>query len=402
MIFFSYWFVAFAAIVFPLYWVVPNATSRRLMLLAFCAVFHAHFAGPAGVLPIVILSLMTYVAGLSGKSAMVIAAIAANVGALLFYKYTLFLSEVLLGLFSPDLAKLAADYTKNTLLPAAPPLALSFFVFEFVHYLVDVRRGERPIRSPLEFGLFAVFWPSLVAGPIKRFEQFIPAVRDATARRTPASDITEGAFRVAIGMVKKVVADNLTAAIAFYGTQFATLPLSWRWAVLVMIAARILLDFSGYSDMAIGFARMMGIRLPENFRWPYLAVSPADFWRRWHISLSTWIRDYIYVPLGGGRVNPVRRGLNALIAFALCGLWHGASMNFALWGIYHGVGVSISVALSRWFESQNLGPRGARALVLATPFTWAATQLFVMIGWLLFFYPVSQAFRMAQLLFTAG
>jgi alginate O-acetyltransferase complex protein AlgI len=165
-------------------------------------------------------------------------------------------------------------------LPDSPPLAISFFVFEFVHYLVDVRHGERTIRHPLQFALFSVFWPSIVAGPIKRYEQFLPELYRATSERTKTDEIMSGAIRVAVGFLKKTLADNLTTFI-IETDHFEALGLWPRWLIVIAIAFRILLDFSGYSDMAIGFAQMMGVKLPANFNWPYSATSPAAFWRRW-------------------------------------------------------------------------------------------------------------------------
>jgi alginate O-acetyltransferase complex protein AlgI len=399
MIFMSYWLAAFAVVFFPLYWVTWNNLARRLILLTFCVVFHTHFAGPAGVLPIIALGIITYLAGLSRNQAAILTAIGLNAVALIFYKYTLFLSEGLIGIFHPEMARMAATFAKAELLPVAPPLAISFFVFEFVHYLIDVKRGEATIRSPLQFSLFSVFWPSIVAGPIKRYEQFLPELYRATSQRTETGDIIAGITRVAVGFVKKSIADNLTLMINLYGSQFETMNLASRWLLVVGIAFRILLDFSGYSDMAIGFARMMGIKLPENFNWPYIATSPAEFWRRWHISLSTWIRDYVYIPLGGGRRGPTRRILNALVAFALCGLWHGAGWNFAVWGVYHGVGVAASGMAGSVMDRWRLP---AIFTAVKTPVGWAITFLFVLIGWLFFFYPLARALTMTRLLFTVS
>src|SRR5262249_24750133 len=150
-----------------------------------------------------------------------------------------------------------------------------------------------------------------------------------------------GVVRVGVGRVKRLAADNLSAGLTFYGPHFHGLDVLWRWFFLACLAFRILLDFSGYSDMAIGFARMCGIELPENFHWPYLATSLTAFWHRWHISLSTWIRDYVYITLGGSRCGPGRKVANGILAFALCGLWNGAGWNFLVWGLYHGAGLAI-------------------------------------------------------------
>jgi alginate O-acetyltransferase complex protein AlgI len=249
-----------------------------------------------------------------------------------------------------------------------------------------------------------LFWPTMVAGPIKRYEQFIPSLRRGVAAPN-LDDIAQGSARIAIGLAKKWAADNLTGWIAFAEPQFAGWGLGARWTFVVAISARILLDFSGYSDIAIGFARMLGVRVPENFNWPYLARSPAEFWQRWHMSLSSWIRDYVYIPLGGNRLGPWRRVANGLTAMALCGLWHGPSWNFAAWGIYHGLGLAAGSVFGN--KRPFLRPERGSAFVSVRSITrrahnaatWAATLVFVGVGWLLFFYPIDKAASMAVGLF---
>ncbi len=392
MLFTTYWFVWFAAIFFPLYWACAHRVARQWLLLAGCATFHYYFAGPAGVLPIVVLGAITYAAALSRRPFVCSLAIAASVLALVFYKYTLFLSEGLLGWFSPALGTAASAHAQHWL-PSAPPLGISFFVFEFVHYLVEVRRGGEPIRKPADFALFSIFFPSLVAGPIKRYTQFIPSLHEGLAR-VGLADVAAGAQRIALGFLKKVViADNLTLALHWHEKSFATLDAAQSWFFLLGLAVRILLDFSGYSDIAIGLARMMGVSLPENFRWPYLATSIQDFWQRWHISLSSWIRDYVYIPLGGSRHGVARKLLNGLIAFTLCGIWHGPAWNFALWGLWHGLGLAVQSSYQSALGS--VGRAIAQLFDLLPVLSWLLTMLFVGFGWLLFFYPVEQAWAMA-------
>jgi alginate O-acetyltransferase complex protein AlgI len=359
------------------------------------AVFHTQFAGPAGVLPIVVLAVVTYVAGFTRLRALCIFANVLCALSLIYYKYTHFLCTQALGAVFPNLVR-AAEGKYHDVLTPLPPLAISFFVFEFIHYLVDVLRGGPSIRSVLGFSLFSIFWPSIVAGPVKRYPDFLPALEEGT-RNVNSQDVAAGIVRVALGLVKKLIADNLTAYAAFYAARFEHLDVLWRWHLIVCLALRILFDFSGYSDMAIGFARMHGIRLPENFNWPYLATSITAFWQRWHISLSTWIRDYLYITLGGGRCGVLRKMLNGLIAFGICGLWHGAGWNFLVWGLYHGVGLAIS---SNYRAA--LGPVGdavALRLERHSHIAWALTMLFVGIGWLFFFFPLGQAFTMLGLLF---
>jgi alginate O-acetyltransferase complex protein AlgI len=394
MLFLTSWFVLFAAAVFPCYWLVRYPPVRRLLLLGFSAVFHAHFAGPAGVLPILALALVTYLAGLSRRRWACVGAATLCVAALAFYKYTKFLCLGVVGALWSEAGRSLLERTEPWL-PLAAPLAISFFVFEFVHYLAEIGRGGTPMRNPLDFCLFTLFWPSIVAGPIKRYQQFLPALA-AGVRRVSRHGVAAGLVLVAVGLLKKFAADNLTAYVEHHDRVFDLLPLSTRWAVFVGIGLRILWDFSGYSDMAIGFALMFGIRLPRNFDWPYLALSLTDFWRRWHVSLSSWIRDYVYIAIGGGRRGPARKALNGLAAFAVCGLWHGAALNFVLWGLYHGAGLAVAssyrAALGR--PGEAVGGWLARNQLAG----WALTMLFVNVGWLLFFYPVPDAWHMLRLL----
>jgi alginate O-acetyltransferase complex protein AlgI len=392
MIFNTYWFVCFAAIFYPVYWLLFRPALRLAWLLAGCAVFHAHFAGAAGVLPIIVLGLVTYVVALSRRRFLCAAGIVLCLAGLGFYKYAAFLCHDVLAAFAPALAD-RLEPRNGGFAAIAAPLAISFFTFEFVHYLVDVRRGHEPIRRPADFALFALHFPSLVAGPIKRYESYIPDLHAGLAR-VSVDDVATGAQRVALGLVKKVVlADNLALALDYYGKRYADLSPGQAWLYLAALSARLLLDFSGYSDLAIGFSRMLGVRLPENFNFPYLAANLQDFWRRWHISLSTWIRDYVYIPLGGSRHGPFRKLVNGLIAFALVGLWHGPAWHFALWGLWHGAGLAVSSTYVTL-----LGPTGVeleRGMARWPVLAWGLTMLHVSLGWLLFFYQPQQAWSMA-------
>jgi alginate O-acetyltransferase complex protein AlgI len=404
MIFFSYQFAAATAFFFALYWATPWPTGRRILILAASLAFQFYFAGPSGIMPILILAAGTYIIGRSRDPHLCAGWIVVCVAALVFYKYTHFLMKDAISYFSPALGQLG-DKKVSEILPALPPLGISFFVFEFVHYLMEIRHGGRPLRSPLHFAMFATFWPSLVAGPIKRYRQFTVSSSRAV-RDVGIDDVIQGTTRIAIGIIKKFTGDVLTGWIAWKQVAFDHFDQETRWLILAAIGMRILLDFSGYSDMAIGFARMMGIRLPENFNWPYLATDIVEFWHRWHISLSTWIRDYLYIPLGGSRHGLPRKVLNAFIAMALCGLWHGASWNFVIWGIYHGLGLVIANAVPST-KVLMVGTRLTKAhpkIVMAFETTWKAaswmmTLLFVNVGWLLFFYPVDKAIRMTAQLF---
>ena len=368
------------------------------VLIVGSALFQLHFAGSAGVLPIVVLGVVVYAVGLSDSKGAHVSGIILCVLALLTYKYSGFFLESTARVLPADvhqsLAKMAKAY-----LPATPPLAISFFAFEFVHYLVDRRHGCPPIKRPGEFVSFALFFPSLVAGPIKRYEQFLPSLHCAL-QTVNRHDVMTGLIQVSIGFTKKVCADNLTLWIENYRNDFMRVPMGLRWMLFAGIGFRILLDFSGYSDIAIGIARMMGVRLPANFNWPYLARNIGDFWHRWHISLSSWIRDYIYIPIGGSRHGEARKAFNGIVAFGLCGLWHGAAWNFVIWGLYHGLGLVICNSYAKL--PLGVGKGLSWVFRKAPPLGWALTLLYVMLGWLVFFYPPETAWNMAASLFITN
>lgn len=399
MIFSTYWFLTFLLFFLPGYAITRDLPQCRLAWLVIGSVaFHTHFAGPAGVLPVLALGLLVFLLGRSNHPTAHLVGITISVATLLYYKYTLFLISFFICPIFPQLGNFLVAEAGRAL-PSSPPLAISFFVFEFVHYLVDRRRGHPAIRSPTEFTLFTIFFPTLVAGPIKRYETFLPALRQGVWLAN-SSDAVVGFLQLALGFAKKLVSDNLTQWIEGHETSYITDTLGSRWSFLTAVGFRILLDFSGYSDMAIGLARIMGIRIQPNFNWPYLALNLRDFWQRWHISLSTWIRDYIYIPLGGSRLGLSRQILNGMLAFALCGLWHGPAWNFVVWGLFHGAGLATTHAYRHlpWKIGSGLGKFFDKHPWLG----WLVTLLYVWIGWLLFFYPLPKAARMILLLFYWG
>ena len=397
MIFNTYWFVCFSAVFFPVYWLLFRPAWRKICLLGGCAVFHLHFAGPAGVIPIIVIGLATYLAALTRRRLLCAAGVVLCVTALCFYKYALFFCQDLLGAIYPAAAVSLEKYVRAGH-PGVAPLAISFFAFEFVHYLVEVWRGQEPIRRPGDFVLFAIHFPSLVAGPIKRYPDYVPGLHAGLAGVT-VDDVAVGAQRIARGLVKKIVlADNLTLVINFYGDDFAGLSTGQAWLFLAALSARILLDFSGYTDMALGLSRLLGVRLPENFDYPYAATSLQDFWQRWHMSLTSWIRDYVYIPLGGNRHGRLRQLANGLIVFALCGLWHGPAWHFVLWGLWHGVGLMINFSYATILGPVGRGLAGVFARLPALG--WVVTLLYVAFGWLLFFYEPLRAWTMAAKLFA--
>lgn len=379
MLFLEIWFWAFAAIAVPLYLVCP-ARLKLYWILACSAVFHYHFAGPAGMTPIIILAVLTYFAALSPVRLRSWSApgtvIVLLVVTLAFYKYSRFLLDNALTL-GGVLHAATPEWLNKWPMPAAP-LGISFFTFEFVHYLYEVRvHGRPPIRNPAHFAVFSIFFPTLAAGPIKRFPDFVPQLEALS--NPPAALWWSGIRRIIRGLFKKVcIADLLVEYITvFEQAAHPTAPLVVGLAMLQ--GWRIYYDFSGYSDMAIGLAQTLHIQVPENFNRPYWSTSLQEFWRRWHMSLSSWIRDYIYIPLGGNRV---RRGFNLLAAMVLCGLWHGAAWHFAAWGMYHGAGLAAEAGVRRWWPGLFADTLAHRV------FGWAVCYAFVTYGWLLFFYPI--------------
>jgi alginate O-acetyltransferase complex protein AlgI len=259
------------------------------------------------------------------------------------------------------------------------PIGISFFTFHAISYVVDVyRRDATAQKSPVHAALYLLLFPQLIAGPIIRYRD----LADQLAERVVTLDgFACGVRRFIIGLAKKVLIANVVAgpADAMFGLPFDQLSAGHAWLGIICYTLQIYFDFSGYSDMAIGLGRMFGFTFPENFRWPYIADSVQDFWRRWHISLSTWFRDYLYVPLGGNRVSPARTYVNLVTVFFLCGLWHGASWNFVIWGLFHGTFLVIERLVSR---------RRVRAREAGTPVRQLAlhayTLIVVMAGWVFF------------------
>jgi alginate O-acetyltransferase complex protein AlgI len=251
-----------------------------------------------------------------------------NLGALFWFKYAHFASENLDLLLGTDLGRITQQI--------ALPTGISFFVFQAISYLMDVRRGEiKPDRSFTRYAAYQSFFPHLIAGPIVRFRDVIG---DFVQPRITLDDFSVGVTRFAHGLAKKVIiADNVApVADAVFALPAGEQDFWSSWIGAIAYALQIYFDFSGYSDMAIGLARMFGIRFTENFLRPYASRSITEFWRRWHVTLSSWFRDYLYIPLGGNRGGTVATYRNLLIVFAATGLWHGAAWTFLAWGLFHG------------------------------------------------------------------
>lgn len=291
--------------------------------------------------------------------------VAANLSFLAWFKY----AEFFASSFAPLLETLGIPVIQIP--QQALPLGISFFTFQAISYIVDVYRNKTPAqRNFVGLALYISLFPQLIAGPIVRYQQIAAQIATRVVTRRGFST---GVRRFVIGLGKKVlIANTLAPAVdEVFSLNADELSMAVAWFGVVGYTLQIYFDFSGYSDMAIGLASMFGFNIPENFRYPYVARSITEFWRRWHISLSTWFRDYVYIPLGGNRIRPARTALNLLAVFWLCGLWHGASWNFLLWGVLHGVFLIGERVVRTPWETPGM----VRSLY---------TMLVVMVGWVIF------------------
>ncbi len=314
------------------YYLARGVRARNAVLCVLSLVFYA-WGEPVYVLLMLGSILFNYGIGLAlgrvrGKGArrgLLVAALIVNLGAIGLFKYGNFVLENLGLLLGTGLPRLSL----------ALPLGISFYTFQILSYVLDVYHEKVPVQhSLLRLATYIVLFPQLVAGPIVRYEEIQAQLQ---SRREAAADFAEGLRRFALGLGKKVILANAMASIADPILDSAVLPAGTAWLAAAAYMLQIYFDFSGYSDMAIGMGRFFGFRFSENFNYPYAADSVTDFWRRWHISLSTWFRDYVYFPLGGSRRSTARNILNLMVVWALTGLWHGASWNFVLWGLYYGI-----------------------------------------------------------------
>ncbi len=358
--------------------VVPHAAWRNWLLLAASVVFYASGAGAFTSLILTSIAV-NYVAALAidrhrGRPAgrwLLRATVAANLVVLAVFKYAGFLGANL---------NAALNVAGGTPLPVPDitlPIGISFFTFHAISYVVDVARGDAVAqKGPVEAALYLLLFPQLIAGPIIRYREIAGQL---SRRLVTTADVALGARRFVVGLAKKTLVANTVAAPAdqLFALPSAELTAATAWLAVVCYTLQIYFDFSGYSDMALGLGRMFGFRFPENFRYPYVATSVQDFWRRWHLSLSAWFRDYLYVPLGGNRVAPVRVYVNLVTVFALCGLWHGASWTFVVWGLYHGTFLVLERLASHDRAATTPGP-----LRMATGHVYALVV--VMVGWVFF------------------
>lgn len=378
MLFNSYTFVVFFAVVLALYWTLRPWRIRKALLLVSSYVFYAAWNPPF----VLLLAFSTvadwylaralHAASHSGARRLLLTgSLLVNLGLLGFFKYGDFVLENL------RLARYVLDAPLSLpVLDIVLPVGISFYTFQTLSYTMDIYRGRlAPWSSFLDYALYVSFFPQLVAGPIVRARDFLP--QTTTRHLFNAERLGWGLSLLLLGLFEKVViADAIFAPVADSVFQKTSVPsMVDSWVGTLAFAGQIFSDFAGYSTCAVGVALAMGFHLPTNFRYPYAAVGFSDFWRRWHITLSTWLRDYLYIPLGGNRASATRTKVNLLVTMLLGGLWHGASWTFVIWGALHGTYLLIERAL----RERLAPPRGAMRLGAG-----ALTFLLTCIAWVFF------------------
>ena len=359
----------FLPIVLLGYYICPKK-GRNLFLLIASLVFYA-WGEPKYVLLMMLSITINYVFGLLMEKnrqnarrlkLMLVLSVVIDLALLCFFKYTDFVISNINAAFD----------TGFDLLKLALPIGISFYTFQAMSYTIDVYRGDVKVqRNIIDFGMYISMFPQLIAGPIVRYADVEGQLRE---RSVTMQELSEGAMRFIVGLGKKVLLANQIGALwsEIYALGGHSSALT-AWIGAVAFTFQIYFDFSGYSDMAIGLGRMFGFKFPENFRYPYQSVSITDFWRRWHITLSTWFREYLYIPLGGNRRGLARQALNLFIVWTLTGFWHGAGWNFILWGLYY----FVILLLEKLFMLKALdkAPKLLRHIY---------SLLLIVIGWVIF------------------
>ena len=369
MVFSSFTFLfIFLPLVLLTYFLAKKRQYRNIVLLVFSLIFYA-WGEPVYVLLMLLSIIVNYFIALKierrkkGKKKWMIMDVIFNLGIIGFFKYGNFMIQNINSIFHSNIGEMNL----------ALPIGISFYTFQVLSYVIDVYRKTVPAqKSMVNLGMYVTLFPQLIAGPIVRYETVAEEIEN---RKENFNEVVEGLKRFFIGLGKKVLIANQMALIAdtIYGGDLEVTGTIALWLAAISYTLQIYFDFSGYSDMAIGLGRMIGFHFLENFNYPYIAKSITDFWRRWHISLSTWFRDYVYIPLGGNRVNKLKWLRNILVVWLLTGLWHGASWNFILWGVYYGVILIIEkVFLGKLIEKLPKVLQHIYAL------------FFIIIGWVIF------------------
>ena len=375
-------FVFFFVAVFLLYWIMAGTGMLRLAMLLIASYYFYMSWNPVFITLIILSTIVDFIAGKlidrartegrkgAARSWLVISLVS-NLSLLFFFKY--------FNLFADFVARLGGP--QFSFISLILPAGISFYTFQTMSYSLDIYAGKlKPVHSFLDFALFVSFFPQLVAGPIVRARDFLPQIKKKPIFNPVL--VQQGLFLIAIGIFKKVVLSD-QIAVNFVDRVFKSPEMYSSLENLFAVygyGLQIYCDFSGYSDIAIGAAAMLGFHLPLNFNSPYKAVSLQDFWRRWHISLSTWLRDYLYIPLGGSRRGRIRTYANLLITMLLGGLWHGPAYRFIIWGALHGSGL----AIVRWFQRFRIARGFKGTSIIGKLLGWLLTFHFVSFAWIFF------------------
>ena len=360
----------FLPVLLVLYYVVKPIKYRNVILLIFSLLFYA-WGEPKYIILMLVSILVNYVIGIliaksTGKKKIFLLAADSliNLGILAHFKYANFFIDNINNVFGPGTIDL-----RNIALP----IGISFYTFQIMSYIIDLYRGEIKVqKNILKLALYISFFPQLIAGPIVKYHDIDEAL---DTRKETKEEFAYGIKRFVRGLAKKVLIADVMALVAdtIFGAKVAELNAPIAWLGALCYTLQIFFDFSGYSDMAIGLGSMFGFKFMENFNLPYLSTSITEFWRRWHISLSTWFKEYLYIPLGGNRKGKTRTYINLWIVFLATGIWHGAAWNFIAWGLFHGFFIFI----------ERLGLK-AKVLDKIKPLGWLITMLVVIVGWVLF------------------
>ena len=356
------------------YYMVPHR-FRNFVLLIFSLGFYA-WGEPIYIVLMLVSILISYTGGIlidrlkqaekmKASKAVLIISCAASLSLLAFFKYATFVATTVNSLTGVDIA----------MMHIALPIGISFYTFQTLSYTIDVYRGEATVqRNLISFGAYVTMFPQLIAGPIVQYKTIDTQLR---TRTETIEQFAEGIHRFMIGLGKKVLIANNAGVLwdTIQASHYSELPVLTAWIGIAAYTFQIYFDFSAYSDMAIGLGHMFGFRFLENFKYPYISKSITEFWRRWHISLGTWFREYVYIPLGGNRVSKWRHICNIFIVWLLTGIWHGASWNFLIWGIYYGV----LLLAEKFIFGKYLNKMPA-------PFQHIYCMFFVMLGWNLFVF----------------
>jgi len=366
---------AFLPVVFILHTVIRNTTARNVLLIVASLIFYA-WGEPVYVVLLLASILINYLLGrfVWGRKPVLVAAVIVNLAFLIVFKYAGFIVQSInaipfISLKEPKISM---------------PIGISFYTFQAMSYVIDTYRDERKRPgSFLDVMLYVCLFPQLVAGPIVKYNSVREQLQD---RQVSAQGTASGIQRFIVGLSKKMLIANVMAVAAdrMFALDIAQLDMASAWVGAVCYMLQIYFDFSGYSDMAVGMGKMFGFSFPENFDYPYTACSIRQFWKKWHISLTSWFREYLYFPLGGNRKGRARTLFNRFFVFLCTGIWHGADWTFVVWGIYHGVLTMLETVLVKDKKDKNAGKAADSARSVIRVLGHIYTLLAVMIGFVIF------------------